>query len=146
MARKKRKMDSLAPARITGFAELPPLQAHTRVERGISLNEAVQFGRTIALTQEELAGLLGVPTRTYQRWLAEPGRKLDPVTGGRYYRVLKIIQRAAALLGSMPAALEWLRSEQRALGYRVPFELIATEPGAEAVEDLLGRIEFGVVT
>ena len=139
-------MSAVAPARAIEFADLPPLQAHARVEKGIHLAETAQFGRSIGLTQEELAGLLGVPVRTYQRWLAEPDKKLDSITGGRYYRVVKIIQHAAELLGSTPAALEWLRSEQRALGYRVPFELIATEPGAEAVEDLLGRIEFGVIT
>jgi putative toxin-antitoxin system antitoxin component (TIGR02293 family) len=42
--------------------------------------------------------------------------------------------------------MSWLRSEQRALGYRVPFDLLATDPGADAVEDLLGRIEYGVIT
>jgi putative toxin-antitoxin system antitoxin component (TIGR02293 family) len=123
-----------------------PLEAHERVCKGISLGEVIRFVEQIGLTQQEAASLLGVPLRTFQRWLSAPERKLDSTTGGRYYRAIKIMQHATTLLGSMAATLEWLRSQQRALGFRIPLELLATEPGAEAVEDLLGRIEYGVVT
>jgi putative toxin-antitoxin system antitoxin component (TIGR02293 family) len=95
---------------------------------------------------QEVAALLGLPLRTFQRWLGAPAKKLDPTTGGRYYRAIKIIQHATVLLGSIGTTLEWLRSPQTALGFRIPLELLATEPGAEAVEDLLGRVEYGVVT
>lgn len=123
-----------------------PLEAHERVRKGIALGEVIRFVEQIGLTQQEAADLLGLPLRTFQRWLSAPERKLDPTTGGRYYRAIKIMQHANVLLGSMATTLEWLRSPQRALGFRVPLELLATEPGAEAVEDLLGRIEYGVVT
>jgi putative toxin-antitoxin system antitoxin component (TIGR02293 family) len=139
-------MNEIALKHATEFAKTPPLAAHVRVQKGIALGEVVRFANTTDLTQEELAGLLGLPTRTYQRWLAEPGKKLDQATGGRYYRMLKVIRQAAELLGSMTVALQWLRSEQRALGYRIPLKLLATDPGVEAVEDLLGRIEYGVIT
>lgn len=123
-----------------------PLEAHERVRKGISLGEVITFVEQIGLTQQEAAALLGLPLRTFQRWLSAPEKKLDSTTGGRYYRAIKIMQHAVMLLGSTTTALEWLRSPQRALGHRVPLELLATEPGAEAVEDLLGRIEYGVVT
>lgn len=123
-----------------------PLEAHERVRKGISLGEVIRFVEQIGLTQHEAAALLGVPLRTFQRWLSAPEKKLDSTTGGRYYRAIKVMQHATMLLGTMATTLEWLRSPQRALGFRVPLELLATEPGAEAVEDLLGRIEYGVVT
>ena len=123
-----------------------PLEAHERVRKGISLGEVIRFTEHMGLTQQEAAALLGLPLRTFQRWLGAPEKKLDATTGGRYYRAIKIVQHAMALLGSTPTTLEWLRSPQRALGFRIPLELLATEPGAEAVEDLLGRIEYGVVT
>lgn len=123
-----------------------PLEAHERVRKGISIGELIRFVEQIGLTQQEAAALLGVPLRTFQRWVGGPDKKLDATTGGRYYRAIKIVQHATTLLGSTVTTLEWLRSPQRALGFRVPLELLATEPGAEAVEDLLGRIEYGVVT
>ena len=123
-----------------------PLEAYERVRRGISLGEVIRAMEQIGLTQQEAAALLGLPLRTFQRWLSGPEKRLDPTIGGRYYRAIKVVQHATTLLGSMTTTLEWLRSPQRALGFRVPLELLATEPGAEAVEDLLGRIEYGVIT
>lgn len=123
-----------------------PLEAHERVRKGISLGEVIRFMEQIGLTQQETAAVLGLPLRTFQRWLGAPEKKLDATTGGRYYRAIKIIQHATVLLGSIATTLEWLRAPQRALDFRIPLELLATEPGAEAVGDLLGRIEYGVVT
>jgi putative toxin-antitoxin system antitoxin component (TIGR02293 family) len=123
-----------------------PLEADARVRKGISLGEVMRAMEQIGLTQQETAALLGLPLRTFQRWLSGSRKRLDAATGGRYYRAIKIMQHATLLLGSVTTTLKWLRSPQRALGFRVPLELLATEPGAEAVEDLLGRIEYSVIT
>ena len=131
---------------INEFAKTSPLEAHARVQKGIPLSEVVRFSKALELTQEEVASLLGLHMRTYQRWLIESAKKLDSLTGGRYYRTLKVAQRAISIMGTAEISLRWLRSPQRALGQRIPFELLSTDPGAEAVEDLLGRIEHGVVT
>lgn len=143
MSRAKREYQVRDSAAVLGHT---PLEAHERVRKGISLGEVIHAMERIGLTQQEMGALLGLPLRTFQRWLTGPEKKLDPTTGGRYYRTIKIMQRATMLLGSTTTTLDWLRSPQRALGFRVPLELLATEPGAEAVEDLLGRIEYGVVT
>lgn len=132
--------------RMAELANTPPLEAHVLVQKGIPLGDVTRVSKELELTQGEISDLLGVPTRTYQRWLAEPGKKLDAPTGGRYYRMLKVIQHTIELLGSIEGGLQWLRSTQRALGHRVPFDLLSTDPGTEAVEDLLGRIEYGVIT
>ncbi len=60
------------------------------------------------------------------------------------YRIAKVVARAEEVIGSQKEAIHWLRDKQAALGNCVPFELIGTSVGAEAVEDLLGRIEHGV--
>ena len=41
-------------------------------------------------------------------------------------------------------AHRWLKEPQRGLGNRTPLSLLGTEAGAREVEDLLGRIEYGV--
>lgn len=38
------------------------------------------------------------------------------------------------------------QQETALLGLPLRMELLATDPGAEAVEDLLGRIEYGVIS
>jgi putative toxin-antitoxin system antitoxin component (TIGR02293 family) len=51
---------------------------------------------------------------------------------------------AVSALESLEAARAWLGSPQVGLGGAVPLEYAETEVGAREVEDLLGRIEFGV--
>jgi len=50
-------------------------------------------------------------------------------------------------LGNDETATRWLRRSNRALGGSTPLELIDTELGARAVENVLGRIAYsGVVS
>jgi putative toxin-antitoxin system antitoxin component (TIGR02293 family) len=52
--------------------------------------------------------------------------------------------RAVEVLESEEGARRWLNSPQVGLGGEIPLDYAQTEVGAREVEDLLGRIEFGV--
>ena len=43
-------------------------------------------------------------------------------------------------------AVAWLRRPNRALGRHVPLELLDNDLGARQVEDVLGRIQHGVIS
>ena len=43
-------------------------------------------------------------------------------------------------------AMTWLRRPQPGLGGNVPLDLLVTQAGADEVETLLRRIDFGVYT
>jgi len=51
---------------------------------------------------------------------------------------------AAHVLGSQALAKQWLEQPAVALDGRCPGELLESEDGAQAVRELLMRIEFGV--
>ena len=57
--------------------------------------------------------------------------------------VLVRTQRTKEVFEDLERAREWLKSPQFALGGEIPLEYADTEPGAQIVEDLLGRIEHG---
>ena len=57
----------------------------------------------------------------------------------------RIFALAVSVLESEEMARKWLHRVQRGLGGRVPIEVIQTEAGAQEVEDLLERIEYGVL-
>ncbi len=42
-------------------------------------------------------------------------------------------------------ARQWLEQSAKALGGRTPMEYLETEAGANEVEDLIGRLEHGVI-
>ena len=51
---------------------------------------------------------------------------------------------AVQALGTTQHARTWLAAPQHGLGGAIPLDYARTEVGAREVEDLLGRIEYGV--
>jgi len=52
--------------------------------------------------------------------------------------------QAVEVMESEETARQWLTSPQFGLGGAAPLDYAETEVGAREVEDLLGRIEYGV--
>ena len=59
----------------------------------------------------------------------------------RYQRLLK---KAEDVFGDATCVREWLTHKQTGLGGAVPLDFAKSEIGAREVENLLGRIEYGV--
>lgn len=98
----------------------------------------------LGVANDSLAKLLGISTRTLtSRYKTKQGMK--PQIANQTYRIAQVFAQAEAVFGSEEAAREWLNSPQPGLGGQVPLELLATEAGASEVEDLLGRIKYGVL-
>lgn len=116
-----------------------------RIRAGLPAASALAFKAALGLTNEELASVLGVSPRTVAR-LDPATSHLDPVSGDRLVRSARLFAIAAEVLEDTPAAAQWLKAPQRALGGAVPLELAQTDVGTRAVEALLGRMEHGVFT
>jgi putative toxin-antitoxin system antitoxin component (TIGR02293 family) len=114
-----------------------------RIRAGLPAASAFAFKDALALTNHELASVLGVSARTLAR-LDPASSRLDPVSGDRLVRSARLFSIAAEVLEDAQAAAGWLKSPQRALGGAVPLELAQTDVGTRAVEALLGRMEHGV--
>jgi putative toxin-antitoxin system antitoxin component (TIGR02293 family) len=103
-----------------------------------------------------LAGLLAaldLPVRTVAEALAIPERTLHrlkhaPVVpagiADKVARTYDVLDRAAEVLGSRPAARAWLRRPTPTLGDRTPLSLLDTSLGWAEVKQVLGRLEHGV--
>jgi putative toxin-antitoxin system antitoxin component (TIGR02293 family) len=90
-----------------------------------------------------LADLLLIPPRTLQRRRA--GGRLEPDESDRLLRLSRIYGRALELFeGDNRAALQWLQSPVVGLGGETPLMLSRSEPGAQEVERLVARLEYGV--
>jgi len=104
---------------------------------------------------ERLATELGIPARRLMKLLAlSPatmgrrklkGKPLTAQESDRLYRIVSVYATAIRLFeGDREAARDWLLRPVRGLGNLVPLEQLDTEPGTEAVLDLIGRIEHGI--
>jgi hypothetical protein len=60
-------------------------------------------------------------------------------------RILSLTAYAGEIFGSRQKALRWLSEPHPALGGQTPLEAAATDQGFQEAEDILGRLEYGVI-
>ena len=120
------------------------LEVVEAIDRGLPVSSALELKALLGLSNGQLAVLLGMSPRSLAR--LDRNGTLDPVSGDRLYRALRVVVQAIEVLEDEPAAVNWLKSAQRALGDTMPLDLLRTDVGARAVESLLGRMEYGVYT
>ncbi len=114
-----------------------------RIEAGVSFRNFEKFQRTVALPLGELALLIQVKPRTLTRRQAEGRFQRDE--SDRLLRASRLFQMAVDLFeGDTAAARIWVASSKKALGGKTPLEFARTEVGAGEVENLIGRLEYGV--
>jgi putative toxin-antitoxin system antitoxin component (TIGR02293 family) len=133
---------------ILGLSRRPKslLDVAKLIEKGLPVKAIEHLKAALKLNDEEVSSTLGVSPKTISRLRSQPKKKLGVGVGDRLYRAAHVFALAASVFGDEGAAREWLRSPQIGLGNSVPLDLLTTEAGAREVEDLLGRIEYGVLS
>lgn len=114
------------------------------IRNGIPYSQLTRMKAALNLTDDEFANYLGISLRTLQR-KRNSRERLSITEGDRLYRMARIFALTISVLEDEEMAKRWLHRPQRGLGGRVPIEVIQTEAGGQEVEDLLEKIEFGVL-
>lgn len=124
-------------------ADVGSTQALMRtVESGLPYGSLDALTERFGLTRGEVAAAARIPLRTLARRKRE--RKLHADESDRLVRIARVAAEAARVLGDDREAGAWLRDDNIALGGARPLDLLQTDLGARQVEDVIGRIEFGV--
>ncbi len=123
-------------------AHYTPTQMIQSVRKGLPISELNALQTSMHVPMERLALKLGISKATLHRRKNE-GR-LAPEESDRVVRFARLLGIAAKVLETEENARQWLQSPQFGLGGEVPLDYAKTELGAREVEDLLGRIEYGV--
>ena len=110
---------------------------------GLPVNELTVLQASLAVPADKLAPMLGISKATFHRRKGA-GSKLNPAVSDRVVRFARLLGKAAKVFGDIEDAKQWLKSAQFGLGGAVPLDYAKTEVGAREVENLLGRIEYGV--
>lgn len=120
-----------------------PSDVREQIKRGLPYRSLESVRERLGLSVPESANVLHMPARTLAR--RRQMRKLDAEESDRLYRVARVAGEAVAVFGNEEKATEWLRRPNRALNGELPVRLLDTDLGARQVEDVLGRIEHGIV-
>ncbi len=70
---------------------------------------------------------------------------IETVEGMPPLRLISISARAGEVFSNQEKALHWLSSPNPSLDGLTPLEAAATDKGYQEVEDILTRIEYGVL-
>ncbi len=112
------------------------------VQAGLPFAEVEALRAGLDLSLEKLAPKLGLSKATLHRRKLE-GR-LTPTESDHVMRYARLLGQAVQVLESEDAARRWLGHAQYGLGGAIPLDYAETEAGAREVENVLGRIEYGV--
>ena len=135
-------LELLGGEKVLGRKASSPLKLVDTLREGLPYSSLKAVMRALGLTRQEASRILSLPLRTLDRRKRQ--RRLEAVESDRLYRLASIAAHAIGVLGSPEHAARWLRHPNRALGGVVPLDLLDTEVGAEQVDEILGRIEYGL--
>ena len=114
-------------------------------EAGLPESELTVLQHSLDVSSERLLPLVGLSKATFHR-RKTTGANLTPLVSDRVVRFALLLSKAIKVLGSKDDANKWLNSPQLGLAGAVPLDYAKSEVGAREVENLLGRIEYGVYT
>ena len=119
-----------------------PTELIRQIQKGLRFTELETLQNSIDLPFEQLAAKLSISRSTLQRRKA--AGRLSPDESDKVIRYSRLVRQAADLFGDIEKARAWLKHPQYGLGGAVPLDYARTEAGAREVENLLGRMKYGV--
>ena len=129
--------------------EMSVLDVHDRLLRGLPASALLALADRLKVLRldEALGSAIGMSERTFQRWKKHPpDQPLSPEVSSRLWKFAEVLNRACEVFSTQEAAEDWMRRPALALDGRRPVDLLATQAGVEAVEELIGRLKYGVFT
>ncbi|MCC5850877.1 MAG: DUF2384 domain-containing protein [Verrucomicrobia bacterium] len=112
------------------------------VTEGLPVCELDTLRNQLDLPMERLVPMLGFSKATFHR--RKLAGRLDAAESERVVRFARLLGKASSVMGSLENGRRWLTSPQVGLNGEIPLEYAETEVGAREVENLLGRIDYGV--
>jgi putative toxin-antitoxin system antitoxin component (TIGR02293 family) len=128
-----------------GLAAADNYAIHDQVLQGFLYHALTKFVEVTGFSQQEVAASVDLPATTLAR--RKTSGRFSPEESERLARLALLFEAATELFeGNAEAAQAWMRSPHRVFGGKTPIELSRTEFGARLVEDVIGRLEYGVFT
>jgi putative toxin-antitoxin system antitoxin component (TIGR02293 family) len=113
------------------------------IRKGLPASSITALAQKLQIGNSVLSRKLGIPQRTLTRRLSEASL-LTPAESDRTVRMARVYANAVEMIGDEGRAILWLTTPNRALGGERPLDQLDTDVGARVVEDILGRIAYGV--
>lgn len=137
----------LGGPKILQCESLEMLDMHNAIMRGLPAATLVHLTKSLVhLGVLDLGRALGVSERTIHRHVEQNSGRLGTALGSRVWRFAELLSHAMIVFGGQEKAERWLSSNVMGLDGMRPIDLLQTSVGAKLIDELLGRLEYGVYT
>jgi putative toxin-antitoxin system antitoxin component (TIGR02293 family) len=133
----------LGGQKVLGRAIWNPDDLAQLVRTGLPAGAVSALAAKLHLGNGVPSGKPGIPQRTLTRRLSHRSL-LTSAESDRTVRMARVYANPVELIGDEDKAIEWLGIPDRALGGEKPMDQLDTDTGARMVEDILGRIAYGI--
>ena len=131
-----------SPAAVYDSGEALPSEARAPVVRATP--NALRSLETRGYSEDEIYALV-VPRRTLARRLKHH-EHLTVEETDRAIRLARVAELAERVFGDKEKAYRWMRKPKLELGRATPLTYLASEAGARTVEEMLWRIDDGILS
>lgn len=127
-----------------GLKVTTPAALHDKLLAGLPFSALTKFLAESGLPPKEVYAVIRLPARTLAR--RKVAKRLSADESEHLLRLAELYQHTRQLFGgNADAAREWLLTTRPALrGYR-PIDLAHTATGTKEVEDLIFKLEYGII-
>ncbi len=133
----------LGGAKVVGRSVRSPEDLAERVRKGLPFAALTAVMEHYRISREVLCAILHLSARNFLR--RKEQRRLAPDESDRLYRLARVIAHANRVFEDPEDSADWIQSPNVALGKQEPLTLLDTDIGVEQVDQVLGRIEHGIV-
>jgi putative toxin-antitoxin system antitoxin component (TIGR02293 family) len=116
--------------------------AARKIDAGLNTELLFTISDELDISGTELSTVVSIPPRTLARRKQED--RLPADESDRVYRIIRIIDLATEVLGSIDNARKWLKEPNFNLSERTPLSYLDTGPGSILVERALRQIQHGI--
>jgi putative toxin-antitoxin system antitoxin component (TIGR02293 family) len=114
-----------------------------RVRKGLPFTALSAVMEEYGISRDLMCDVLQLSSRNFLR--RKEQSRLSADESDRLYRLARVLAHADRVFEDPDESAEWIRTPNASLGKQQPLTLLDTDIGVQQVDQVLGRIEHGIV-
>ena len=114
-----------------------------RVREGLPFSALSAVVQQYEISRDVVCEILHLSRRNFLR--RKQQHRLSPDESDRLYRLARVLAHANRVFEDPGESADWIQTPNTALGKQQPLTLLDTDIGVQQVDQVLGRIEHGII-
>jgi putative toxin-antitoxin system antitoxin component (TIGR02293 family) len=133
----------LGGTQVLGNGVRSPEDLVERVRKGLPFAALSAVMEEYRISRDVFCDILQLSSRNFLRRREQ--KRLSQDESDRLYRLARVLAHANRVFEDPDVSADWIQTPNAALGKQQPLTLLDTDIGVQQVDQVLGRIEHGIV-